>query len=319
MPHVSVIVTVYNRTAFLRDALDSIMGQTYRDFEVIVVDDSGTALSKETVAAYRHFESIRYVANPVTTGVALSIVRAARAAHGELVAILNDDDVWEPTLLAELVQPLDLDNRLVATCCDHWLMDAGGVRHAESEAFSNAFSRSTLPGGIVANGVEFAVIARGMAVNLCTVFRKDAIDWSLVVPEVAGAYDYWISCLLAATRRPMFYVPKRLAHWRQHPAMETRRGAHDKSEQLVYIYSTARSQAWFPEFDRALTRELANALTAAAREKRSWGRTYEARGYFLSAFLLTWNIRTLANAIATFFPEAFRLRLRGAVAGRADH
>ena len=172
------------------------------------------------------------------------------------------------------------------------------------------FGRASLPAGIIANSVEFTVVKGGPAINLTSVFRKEAIDWSLLVPEVTGAYDYWISCLLAATRRPFYYVPKRLGRWRVHGAMETNRRSHDKSENQVYIYDTLLKHGWFPELEAALKARLADALFAVGRDKLKFDRAREARIYFWRSFRLSPRRQVLLRAAATFLPASIRAQLK---------
>jgi len=310
-PRVSVILTVHKRTQFLVEALESVLAQIYRDYEVIVADDSGTAAARHIVAACGVADRVQYLPNPKTLGIAVSLARAVRQARGEYVAILNDDDVWERDLLAKLVAPLESDRNCVLAMSDHWIMDESGRIHvALSEAWSVSFGRASLQEGIVSDAAEFAVAKGGPPINITSVFRKDAIDWSLMVPDVSGAYDYWISCLLAATRRPIYYVPERLARWRTHCEMETRRRAHNKGENLVYIYSVLREHEWFPELQSAIKAKLAEALFVVGRDKLHFNHLREARSNFWRCFLLTGSPRALARAAITFLPHTVRMRLR---------
>ena len=309
-PRVSIIVTVYKRTEYLAEALESAFAQSYRDFEIIVVDDSGTAAAKNIVTACGHAEQVKCLPNPKTLGVALSIVRAVEHARGDFIAILNDDDIWESDLLAELVAPLEADPSCVLATSDHWIMDTGGrIDVGLSESWSLDFGRASLPKGIVTNAAEFAVVKGGPAINITSVFRKDVVDWSLLVPEVSGAYDYWISCLLAATGRPIYYVPKRLARWRVHVEMETRRRSHDKGEDLIYIFATLREQGWFPELGSAIRAKLAESLFAAGRNKLHFGHSREARRHFWRSFLVGFRPLALAGVVGTFLPRSLRIWL----------
>jgi glycosyltransferase involved in cell wall biosynthesis len=97
-PRVSVILTVNNRTNYLAEALESALSQSYKDFEIIVADDSGTAASRAITASCSQPERVRYRPNPATFGVVRSLIGAIEAASAELIAILNDDDVWEEDL-----------------------------------------------------------------------------------------------------------------------------------------------------------------------------------------------------------------------------
>ncbi|HEX4501514.1 MAG TPA: glycosyltransferase [Scandinavium sp.] len=310
-PRVSVILTVHKRTQFLAEALESLLAQIYRDYEIIVADDSGTAAARHIVAAYGATDRVRYLPNPTTLGIAVSVARAVQQARGDYVAILNDDDVWERDLLAKLVAPLESNRNCVLATSDHWIMDESGrIDVGLSKGWSVNFGRASLQEGIVSNATEFAVGKGGPAINISSVFRKDAIDWSLMVPDVSGAYDYWIACLLAATRQPIYYVPERLARWRTHWEMETRRRAHNKGENLVYIYSILRERKWFPELEGAIKAKLAEALFVVGRDKLRFNRSRQARSNFWRCFLLSRSPGALARAAVTFIPKPVQVRLR---------
>jgi glycosyltransferase involved in cell wall biosynthesis len=309
-PRVSIIVTVYKRTEYLAEALDSVMAQSYPDYEVVVADDSGTAASRQIVGAHGSLPRLRYVANPATMGVSASLVGAVRLAQGEFIAILNDDDAWESDLLAELVPPLLADESRAMAFSDHWVMDeAGRVDRTHTEEWSSGAGRLALEAGVVARSDEFCVKNGGFPVATSAVFRKDAIDWSLVVPEVSGAYDYWISFLLAASGSPIYYVPKRLARYRIHSTMETLRRSHDKGENLVYIFATLRKRGCFREFDDVLRRKLSDALFAVGRDKLYFNRAREARSHFCRCFFLTYRLGALLRVFAAYLPRQVRAHL----------
>jgi glycosyltransferase involved in cell wall biosynthesis len=310
-PQVSVILTVYKRTEYLAEALNSVLAQTFRDCEIIVADDSGTGAAKETVLAAGQSDRLVYLANTATLGVAMSVANAVRQARGEFLAILNDDDLWEADLLAELAAPLACDPNCVLATSDHWIMDRNGrIDAALSESWTLSFGRAGLARGVVKDGAGFVVDQCGAAINVASVFRKDAVDWSLVVPQVAGAYDYWIACLLAAARKPIYYVPKRLGRWRVHGAMETGRRSHDRNENMVYIYSTLLERGWFPELKAVLRAKLAEALYVVGHDKLQFGRASEARSYWWRSFLLHRRLRPLAQAAASFLPGPVRGQLK---------
>jgi glycosyltransferase involved in cell wall biosynthesis len=97
-PAVSVVVSHYDRSAWLPEALESIAAQTFRSFEVIVVSDGGPLRELEGVRVVRHDER-RGVAAARNTGV--------RAARGARIAYLDDDDLWAPSHLALLSAAID--------------------------------------------------------------------------------------------------------------------------------------------------------------------------------------------------------------------
>ena len=89
-PLVSVIIPVYNGARYLRAALESVFGQTYRPFEVIVVDD-GSADNSGDIA--HSFSEVRYI-RQANQGVAAARNNGIEAARGEFFAFLDQDDLW---------------------------------------------------------------------------------------------------------------------------------------------------------------------------------------------------------------------------------
>jgi glycosyltransferase involved in cell wall biosynthesis len=319
-PNVSIIVTVYKRTQFLSKALDSIFAQTYNDYEVIMVDDSGEAASWNIVKTYGNAKPIKYLANVTNLGVVRSLLRAIEAATAINVAILNDDDLWHPEFLERLVPPLEADSNLVLAFSDHWVMNTAGERDTDlSSTWSQTFSRHRLPAGVLPNVVETAVVRKAVPTAIASVFRRDAFDWSLLSPSVGGAYDYWISCLLAATRRPIYYIANQLAGYRLHAAMESVRRGVDTNDGIVFILSELRRLGWFPECNAFLRKELSQALLSAARNKRDHGLQAQARQLFWRSFLLHPTLRSLGCAVDVTVPVNIRGRLASIRTVRQAH
>lgn len=309
-PRVSVILTVYNRREFLSEALKSVLAQSFGDFEILVVDDSGTAAFRELVTAFQSGTRVRYLPNEATLGVARSIVKAADQARGDLIAIINDDDIWEESLLEELTAPLATEPGCVAAFSDHSVIDKTGQTDAAlSDSWSAGAGRSLLPGGILPDAARYIIDGSCLPIAICAVFRKNAVDWSLMVPEVSGAYDYWISCLLAASGGAIYYVPKRLARYRVHSGMETKRRSPEKAENTIYMFSAIRTNRWFPHLDAIIRKNLAKARYDAARNKLHFNLNAESRRFFWRSFLVDPRPSPLAGIVATLLPCPVRLWL----------
>ena len=92
-PLISCIVPVFNGERFLAEALDSILGQTYRPLEIIVVDDGSTDATPEVAAGYAPRVSCLRQDN---RGAASAKNRGVSASRGELIAFLDADDLWLP-------------------------------------------------------------------------------------------------------------------------------------------------------------------------------------------------------------------------------
>jgi teichuronic acid biosynthesis glycosyltransferase TuaG len=103
MPTVSVIIPAYNAETFLARAIRSVEAQTFRDFEIVVVDDGST---DGTAAALHAFSGVRFIRQP-HLGAAAARNRALEEGTGELVAFLDADDEWLPEKLARQLQFMD--------------------------------------------------------------------------------------------------------------------------------------------------------------------------------------------------------------------
>lgn len=104
MPHVSVVIPAYNAAWCIRRAVDSVLAQDYRDFEVIVVDDGSQDETAAVLAAYG--DALRVVGKP-NGGLSSARNAGIAAARGDHVAFLDADDWWLPAKLAHQVALLD--------------------------------------------------------------------------------------------------------------------------------------------------------------------------------------------------------------------
>ena len=123
-PRVSVLIRAYNRPAGLAAAIESVLAQTYGDFEIVVSDDSGDL---RPVGERFGDARLRYHQNPAPAGPAANLRRAVSLARGSLLAMLNDDDEWHPEFLDTAVGRFDLDPELGVVFTDCFF-DIGGRR-----------------------------------------------------------------------------------------------------------------------------------------------------------------------------------------------
>ena len=120
---VSVIIPVYQGDRFLADAIESVLNQTYTNYEIIVVDDGSTDNSLEVLDPY--FDKIRYVFQE-NQGVAAARNRGIQIARGELIAFLDQDDFWLPDKLALQVACFEAKPELGIVHCGWRRVDRGG-------------------------------------------------------------------------------------------------------------------------------------------------------------------------------------------------
>lgn len=114
VPRVSVLIPCYNAGRFLGQALDSVLGQTYQDYEIIVADDGS---EDDSAAVCARYPQVRYFYH-AHSGISVTRNLAVSKARGALIAFLDADDLWHPEKLEKQVAYLDAhpECRLVFAC-----------------------------------------------------------------------------------------------------------------------------------------------------------------------------------------------------------
>lgn len=106
MPRVSVIIPTYNRGDLIARSIDSVLDQTYEDYELLVVDDGSTDHTQSVVEQYSD-DRITYIAHSTNQGASAARNTGIEHAEGEYLAFLDSDDVWAPRKLDKQVTELD--------------------------------------------------------------------------------------------------------------------------------------------------------------------------------------------------------------------
>lgn len=96
---VSIIMPSYNTANYIAASIQSVLDQTYQNWELIIVDDCSTDDTDAVVAPFLSDARIRYLKNDRNSGAAISRNRALREAKGRWIAFLDSDDLWEPQKL----------------------------------------------------------------------------------------------------------------------------------------------------------------------------------------------------------------------------
>lgn len=109
MPKVSIVVAVYNRDRFLAQCLDSILAQTYTDWECIIVDDGSSDRSFEIASEYVNYDRITLCRFPHCGNLGKILKYGFEQTSGEYLAQVDSDDWLAPTALENLTQVLDND------------------------------------------------------------------------------------------------------------------------------------------------------------------------------------------------------------------
>ena len=100
---VSIIMPSWNTGRFIAESIESVLAQTYTNWELLIVDDCSTDNTDEVVKPFLEDKRIKYFKNEKNSGAALSRNRAMREAQGEWIAFLDSDDLWMPEKLEKQI------------------------------------------------------------------------------------------------------------------------------------------------------------------------------------------------------------------------
>ena len=138
----TVLMPVYNGEKYIREAMDSILNQTFNDFEFLIVNDGSTDSTKQLIESYPD-PRIRLV-NQENRGVAKSLNRGLRLAKGKYIARMDADDISLPDRLAKQIEVLESnpDVDITVSCIEgidsqgnlrtqQWQADREAIRHNE--------------------------------------------------------------------------------------------------------------------------------------------------------------------------------------------
>lgn len=125
MPKVTVAIPTYNRAHYLKEAIESVLNQTYTDYELLVVDNASTDNTEEVVKSFND-KRIKYIKNETNIGMVNNWNKCIDLAQGEYLIIFHDDDIMKPELLEKEVEILERDNNTVLVAANIDLIDKVG-------------------------------------------------------------------------------------------------------------------------------------------------------------------------------------------------
>jgi glycosyltransferase involved in cell wall biosynthesis len=199
-PMISVLMPVYNASKYLREAIESILGQTYQDFEFLIVNDGSTDSSEKIIAEYAKEDNrIRCITQP-NGGVASALNAGLEQAIGDYVVRMDADDVSYPRRLETLVRYME-GNPQVDIC-------GSGI-------LQNGVKRLQMP--LKDADIKAQMLLRNPMIHPTVIFRKTYLDTYRVCYHLVKAedYDLWVRCASTAI---FANLPDSLLMYRMHDA-----------------------------------------------------------------------------------------------------
>lgn len=183
-PLVSVIVPSYNTAKYLPDAIDSILRQTYQNFEIIVVDDGSTDDTRDVMKAYAGNPKVIYI-HQENRGESGARNTGIRAARGELIALCDADDMWMPRKL-EVQVPCFRDQPEVGVVYTNTV-------HVDSDNNELPTYRTTRHNGRITR----KLFGENFVTGSTSMFRRECFDVEMYDETFKTCADYDLSLRLS--------------------------------------------------------------------------------------------------------------------------
>lgn len=200
MIEVSIIIPTYNRKDMLIESALSVLNQTYKDFELIIVDDGSKDGTEEKVNKlinlYKNFR-IRYIKFKENKGPAFARNRGAQLAKGKYLAFLDSDDLWLKNKLKLQLEFMKKNNYLISQTDEIW------IRMGKKVNPMNKHKKPT--GDIFQKCLELCCVSPSSVVIAKEIFFEfDGFDENFLACE---DYDLWLRMSL---KYPIYLLPKKL-------------------------------------------------------------------------------------------------------------
>jgi glycosyltransferase involved in cell wall biosynthesis len=297
-PAISIIMPVLNGERYIAEAIESICGQTCRDYELLVIDDGSTDRTREIVLGFAARLNLKYVPHEKNQGITPSINDGLRRASGRFIAFLDHDDLWLPDFLETQLTYLIAHPEVGMVHSDFRTIDADGNTLEHSVARDR---NRTRPSGHVFRHL----FMQSMIVGISVLIRKECFDRLGLWDERLRWADYHMWLRIARQYR-VDYVPKVLTAYRQHSSQSTRSSSSQPADDApIAAQAIERLLEDYPEIrdelgERTISQRRASIYFDLAYAWFSEGQSGKARQCLLRALRL-WptNVRYLGLYAAT--------------------
>ena len=203
---VSIAMATYNGEKYLKEQLDSIYAQTYKNIEVIVCDDCSSDKTVEILDEYKEKYGLKYYINEKNLGFKKNFEKAISLCSGDFIALADQDDIWIESKIELLVKKIG-DSSLIHSACS--LIDENSKVISSLWIKQDDFKYS------------FAKFIFGNTVTGCTVLlKKELLKDAFPIPSGEKYHDWWLA-LLATKMNGIVYYDKALVKYRQHSTQDT--------------------------------------------------------------------------------------------------
>jgi len=291
MPRVSAIIPVFNAARTVAVAIDSIERQTFRDFEVVAIDDGSQDATPTVLSAYQ--DKIR-ILRQSNRGPSAARNYGVRESSGDLLAFLDADDRWRPAMLERMVVALDERPAVSMAYCDVAVIDTEG-RPLKTELASD-FGAPTLDDMLER---LWPIMPSGV------LMRRAALDAAGGWPEMLTSFEDVFLWLLMRQQGEFAHVNEVLAEWRfaYFPKPLKMPGGQEKAAK---IFAAIIREKWGCSADvlvRSRVRAPRSILGYIGLRALAEGDRTTARNALVRAIQFDpWRARSYLRYVRTFLP-----------------
>jgi glycosyltransferase involved in cell wall biosynthesis len=301
----TILLTCYNHLRYLPVALDGVLGQTYKDFEVLALDDGSKDGSREWLKEREAEGKLRCIFNEKNLGTYATLNVGLHEAKGKYIAVLNDDDLWASEKLARQVEMLEQNPKIGLVHTGGWFIGEDGERLADPAPLGFVYP-STPTGDVLALEILYNHI-----ITSSVLIRKECFDTcGPFDPSFFGSGD-WQMWLRIAQKYEVGYVEEPLSFYRVH-------GLNASHQKDKINEDDARIREWITTWQSQFSERAAKEPELHAAFAHNWAclgteRTWagNAKGgrqaYREAIKMMPRRVKSYLRWIATFLPKsAFR-------------
>jgi glycosyltransferase involved in cell wall biosynthesis len=149
---VSIITPMFNSEAYISDAIKSVINQTYKNWELLLIDDCSTDKTLEIAQSFLDkYPNIKLLINPTNLGAAITRNRGIEAAKGDYIAFLDGDDLWKPEKLQKQLDFLDMEDCDVCFSSYSLINEQGNLLNKEVKALKILTFQKLLKSNYIGN------------------------------------------------------------------------------------------------------------------------------------------------------------------------
>lgn len=298
-PLISVIIPNYNHAQFLNQRIDSVLHQTYKNYEIIILDDKSTDNSYDIIKQYADNKHVTHiVTNEENSGSPfMQWQKGFELAEGDLIWIAESDDACEEILLDTLVKEFQKDPDCVVAFC----------KSVKIDTYGHIIGEAGMESDLHMNGISFfkKYLYRFCFISNASsaVFKRevlDHIDWRHTLFKGSGDWILWIEISRCGN---IAYVDKPLNYFRIHGSNTTTLQLHSGKNELeaIEVYRFIREKEYIGYY-KELRERIAHIYSIKYGKLRHV-LTYETKQELLSG----WRNNFFITIVTAFIYLIYRL------------